>query len=246
MIQNRTIEVKHLGLIDYKEAFVIQETHYKIIVDKKKKNLTRSRDAQEPTPNYLLFCEHFPVYTLGRSGSIDHLLVDAATLQAQGITLHSVNRGGDITYHGPGQLVVYPIVDLENFYTDIYRYLRLLELSVIETLRNFNIPSTNFPGFTGVWLSEEKDKQLLDRKICAIGIRVSRWVTMHGLALNVNNDLAPFSQIVPCGIPKQVTSMKQELKRSIPMASVVEILNKSIMNQLCKTLHGTQEDAFRA
>lgn len=242
MVQNKTIEVKHLGLIDYKEALDIQEAHYSTIVDRKKKNLVLPRDVQEPTPNYLLCCEHFPVYTLGRNGSMDHLLVDNAKLQEQGIALYNVNRGGDITYHGPGQLVVYPIIDLENFCTDIYRYLRLLELSVIETLSSFNISSTNFPGLTGVWLREERNTQLLDRKICAIGIRVSRLVTMHGLALNVNNDLAPFGQIVPCGIPKQVTSMKQELKQSVPMVSVVEILKKSIMDNLYKILHGTQRD----
>ncbi|TDG93361.1 lipoyl(octanoyl) transferase LipB [Cardinium endosymbiont of Culicoides punctatus] len=232
MVENTIIEVKNLGLIAYKEALAIQEAHYQTIVDRKKKNSTLPQDEQEPTPNYLLCCEHFPVYTLGRSSSIDHLLVDNAVLQAQGIALYNVNRGGDITYHGPGQLVIYPIIDLEFFFKDIHRYLRLLESSVIETLRNFNIVSTQLPGFTGVWLNEDKNKQCAERKICAIGIRVSRWVTMHGLALNVCNDLMPFSQIIPCGIAKQVTSIQQELKKTIPMRSVEDMLTKSIINNL--------------
>ncbi|CAH2559582.1 lipoyl(octanoyl) transferase LipB [Cardinium endosymbiont of Oedothorax gibbosus] len=232
MVQNREIVVKKLGLIDYKEALAIQEACYSTIVDRKCGRFTVQQPTQSSPSGYLLFCEHPPVYTLGRSGSIGHLLVDAATLQTQAIAVYHINRGGDITYHGPGQLVVYPIVDLECFFTDIHRYLRLLEASVIETLTYFNIPSMRCPGLTGVWLKADTTTRQFDRKICAIGIRVSRWVTMHGLALNVNNDLAPFGQIIPCGIPKAVTSMQQESNKSISIMAVSYILEQIILNKL--------------
>lgn len=232
MVQNRTIVVKQLGLIDYKEALAVQEACYTTIVDQKCGRGT-AKQPNAPSPaSYLLFCEHPPVYTLGRRGSMDHLLVDAATLQAQAIALYHVNRGGAITYHGPGQLVVYPIIDLENFFTDIHRYLRLLEASVVATLAYFNIPSTCLPGLTGVWLKADKMTHPFDRKICAIGIRVSRWVTMHGLALNINNNLAPFDQIIPCGIPKAVTSMQQELNKYVSIIDVSDVLAQNILKKL--------------
>ncbi|MGI2257594.1 lipoyl(octanoyl) transferase LipB [Candidatus Cardinium hertigii] len=232
MVEHRTIIVKHLGLIDYKEALAVQEAYYKTIVDQKHARATVDQLSQSAVSNYLLFCEHPPVYTLGRMGSINHLLVDAATLATQEIALYHVNRGGDITYHGPGQLVAYPIIDLEFFFTDIQRYLRLLETSVIEMLSHFNIPSTSLPGLTGVWLKADKNSKSFDRKICSIGIRISRWITMHGLALNVNNDLAPFDQIIPCGIPKAVTSMQQELNKSISIMDVSDILAQIILKKL--------------
>ncbi|CCM10095.1 lipoate-protein ligase B [Cardinium endosymbiont cEper1 of Encarsia pergandiella] len=232
MVQNRVIMVKHLGLIDYKEALAIQEVYYKTMVDQKHPRATVDPSRQPVASSYLLFCEHPPVYTLGRGGSMNHLLVDAATLATQKITLYHVNRGGDITYHGPGQLVVYPIIDLDFFFRDIHRYLRLLEASVIEMLAHFNIPSTSLPGLTGVWLKADKNSKPFDRKICSIGIRVSRWITMHGLALNVNNELAPFDQIIPCGIPKAVTSMQQELNKSISIMDVSDILAQIILKKL--------------
>ncbi|MBX9889760.1 MAG: lipoyl(octanoyl) transferase LipB [Amoebophilaceae bacterium] len=222
---NKLIEVIELGLIDYKNGWSIQELCYHNIVNLKKK-------GQKPTPNYLIFCEHFPVYTLGRSSPSEQLFVDSAILKAQTIPLYAVNRGGGITYHGPGQLVVYPIIDLENFFTDIHRYLRLLESVVIDMLAYFHISSTTIPGLTGVWLSEDPNNNLLDRKICAMGVRVSRWVTMHGLALNVNNDLTPFNQIIPCGLSKQVTSMQTELQRALPLAVVADVLKAMLIKKL--------------
>ncbi len=232
MAASRKIVVKKLGLIDYKEALTIQESYYKMIVDQKSRHFNTNQITKTSPSGYLLFCEHPPVYTLGRRGTMDHLLVDTTTLQTQAIALYHVNRGGDITYHGPGQLVVYPIIDLDIFCTDIHRYLRLLEASVIEMLNCFNIVSTCLPGLTGVWLQEDKATKRLDRKICAIGIRVSRWVTMHGLALNVNNDLTPFDQIIPCGLPKAVTSMQQELNKSISIMTVSDILEQIFIKTL--------------
>ena len=234
MSEQRAIEIKQLGLVDYQEAVAIQESHYKAVVLHKQQN----RSLQQGTPpllpikSYLLFCQHPPVYTVGKSGSMDHLLVDTFTLQQQSMALYTVNRGGAITYHGPGQLVVYPIIDLESFCPDIHRYLRLLEEAIIDTLSYFDIPSTRLSGLTGVWLKADRTRQLPDRKICAIGIRVSKWVTMHGLALNVSNDLAPFRQIVPCGIPKQVTSMQQELNQAIAVMAVADVLQQSILRKL--------------
>jgi len=232
MVQNRVIIIKHLGLIDYKEALAMQEAHYKTMVDQKHGRAMVDPFSQPAASGYLIFCEHPPVYTLGRRGSMNHLLVDTATLARQKIALYHVNRGGDITYHGPGQLVVYPIIDLEFFFTDIHRYLRLLEASVIEILAHFNIPSTSLPGLTGVWLKADKNSKPFDRKICSIGIRVSRWITMHGLALNVNNELTPFDQIIPCGISKGVTSMQQELNKSITIMDVSDILAQIILKKL--------------
>lgn len=202
---------KDLGRIAYDEAWALQEHLHKELVAAKLWN----RDGGEPPrprKHYLLFCEHHPVYTLGKSGKLDHLLLDEEGLKSKGITFYKINRGGDITYHGPGQIVAYPIFDLDGFFTDVHRYVRTLEETVIRTLAAFNIPATRIPSYTGVWL--EGSEVLPKRKICAIGVHLSRWVTMHGLAFNVNTDLAYFRHIVPCGIDdqdKDVTSMEAEL-----------------------------------
>lgn len=226
MTQNKSIQTIRLGLIDYATAFSIQESYYNTILDIKKQNFSLNKETQQSTPNYLLFCEHLPVYTFGRGSTKDQLLVDHITLTQQSIALCDANRGGAITYHGPGQLVVYPIIDLENFFTDIYRYLRFLEQVVISVLDTFQIRSTVIPGLTGVWIPKNNENQLEDRKICVIGIKVSKWITMHGLALNVYNDLMPFMQIKPCGLSKPVTSMQQELKQTLSMPMVEKVLQE--------------------
>ncbi len=220
MLKNKTLKIVDLGFISYNEALAVQESHHAEIVACKSKNRILHKNEQISTLNYLLFCQHPPVYTIGKSGSKAHLLVTETALQLQSVPLYEVNRGGDITYHGPGQLVVYPIVDLENFYTDIHWYLRLLEEAVVALLQNFSIQATTIPGLTGVWVRSASGTSDLDRKICAIGIRVRNWVTMHGLALNVTNDLTPFGQIVPCGLKKPVTSMQQEMQQSIDIQTV--------------------------
>jgi len=176
-------------------------------------------EATEPTPNYLLFCQHPHVYTLGKSGAAQNLLLNSEGLQEKGIEFFHINRGGDITYHGPGQLVGYPIFDLENFFTDIHRYMRTIEEAVIRTLADYGLKAGRMKGLTGVWLDHEGGPK--PRKICAIGVKMSRWVSMHGFALNVNTDLAYFSYIVPCGITdKAVTSLAAELGQQIPMQQV--------------------------
>ncbi len=180
--------------------------------------------APTATTNYLLLVEHPHVYTLGKSGKPEHLLLTDNELVVHGATFHRINRGGDITYHGPGQLVGYPILDLDNFFTDIHRYLRLLEEAVIETLADYGIQAGRIAGLTGVWLDFEEGA-LNPRKICALGVKCSRWVTMHGFALNVNTDLTYFGHIVPCGITdKAVTSLQQELGRAVPMTEVQDRL----------------------
>ncbi|MBK7407592.1 MAG: lipoyl(octanoyl) transferase LipB [Saprospirales bacterium] len=202
---------KDLGRIAYEEAWELQGRLHRELVEAK---LWNRNPANPPRPrkHYLLFCEHPPVYTLGKSGKMDHLLLDEEGLREKGISFYKINRGGDITYHGPGQLVAYPIFDLDGFFTDVHRYVRALEEAVILTLHSYEIPSTREPAYTGVWL--EGDARNPKRKICAIGVHLSRWVTMHGLAFNVNTDLSFFRHIVPCGIDdkdKDVTSMAAEL-----------------------------------
>jgi len=204
---NKTVIVKDLGHKDYKTTWEYQEALFKGIVDTKIKN--RREDAQLPTDNYFLFVEHPHVYTLGKSGDMDNLLLNEAQLTEKGATFYKINRGGDITYHGPGQIVGYPILDLENFFTDIHKYLRFLEEIIILTLAEYGIKSERSPGETGVWLDVGTP---FARKICAMGVRASRWVTMHGFALNVNADLGYFDNIIPCGIRgKAVTSLNVEL-----------------------------------
>lgn len=204
---NKTIITQDLGLKDYKETWELQETLFKGIVDLKIKN--RREDTEEPTPNYFLYVTHPHVYTLGKSGSLENLLLSEKQLEEKGATFYKINRGGDITYHGPGQIVGYPIFDLENFFTDIHKYLRFLEEAIILTLQEYGLSCGRSEGETGVWLGVGTP---FARKICAMGVRASRWVTMHGFALNVNADLGYFDNIIPCGIRgKSVTSLQVEL-----------------------------------
>jgi lipoyl(octanoyl) transferase len=208
-----------LGQIDYKEAWDYQEKLFDQIIAVKRKN--RKEEIHLETQSYLLFCEHPHVYTLGKSGNESNLLVNEEYLKSRGATFHKINRGGDITYHGPGQIVGYPILDLENFFTDIHKYLRFLEEAVILTLKEYGIESSRSDGETGVWL-ESGTKNA--RKICALGVRSSRWVTMHGFAFNVNPDLDYFGNIIPCGIvDKSVTSMEKELGKKV---DIKEVKNK--------------------
>ncbi len=209
-VQNKKIEVRDLGLKDYKETWDEQERLFKEILDLKVKN--RRENTKRETPNYLLSVEHPHVYTLGKSGDISNLLINEKQLEEKGASFYKINRGGDITYHGPGQMVIYPILDLDNFFTDIHKYLRLLEEAVILVLQDFGIKAGRSEGETGVWLDVGTP---FARKICAMGVRASRWVTMHGLALNVNADLGYFDNIVPCGIKeKAVTSLNVELGKT--------------------------------
>ncbi len=221
----QTVNFIDLGLIDYKKAWDYQEEVFNKIVQTKVENRTALPDQQRPTSNYLLFCEHPHVYTLGKSGHESNLLVNDQQLKEKNATYYRINRGGDITYHGPGQIVGYPILDLDNFFTDIHKYLRFLEEMVIRTLAEYGIESGRSKGETGVWLDAEDP--LKARKICAMGVRASRWVTMHGFALNVNADLSYFGNIIPCGIvDKAVTSMDKELGIKIDQEEVKEKLKK--------------------
>ena len=204
---NKKIQLQDLGSKDYKSTWEYQEEIFKDIVDLKIKN--RREELDLPTPNYLLFVEHPHVYTLGKSGDLENLLLNEKQLKAKGATFYKINRGGDITYHGPGQIVGYPILDLENFFTDIHKYLRFLEEAIILTLEEYGLKCGRSEGETGVWLDAGTP---FARKICALGVRASRWVTMHGFALNVNVDLGYFDNIIPCGIRgKGVTSLQVEL-----------------------------------
>ena len=226
-MQNKVVEFRHLGLLDYLRALDYQEKLFKKTIDLKIKNRNQPPDAQEITPNYLLFLYHPHVYTLGKSGKEDHLLLDKKGLLEKEATYHRISRGGDITYHGPGQIVGYPILDLDNFFTDIHKYLRLLEEAVIRTLASYDMVAGRIEGLTGVWLDVNDPHKT--RKICAFGVKSSRWVTMHGLALNVNVDLEYFKNIIPCGIDdKAVTSMHQELGRLVPLNEVEDRLRQHI------------------
>lgn len=218
---NRKIHLLDLGRKDYKETWDFQEKLFKEIVDIK---LEKRNNPSLITPNHFLFVEHPHVYTLGKSGDISNLLLSEKQLEAKGATFYKINRGGDITYHGPGQIVGYPILDLENFFTDIHKYLRLLEETIILTLSEYNIIGARSEGETGVWLDVGTP---FARKICAMGVRASRWVTMHGFALNVNADLGYFDNIIPCGIRgKAVTSMHVELNSNVDEEEVKgKILN---------------------
>ena len=219
---NKTIQVHDLGLRDYKETWEFQEELFKGVVDLKIKN--RNSNSQLPTSNFLLLVEHPHVYTLGKSGDFNNLLLNEKQLEAKGATFYKINRGGDITYHGPGQIVGYPILDLENFFTDIHKYLRFLEESIILTLQEYGINSGRSEGETGVWLGVGTP---FARKICALGVRASRWVTMHGFALNVNTDLGYFDNIIPCGIRgKAVTSLNVEL--GVEKVDVAEVKAKIV------------------
>lgn len=218
---NKQLVVKDLGTKDYKECWDYQEQLFQEIVAQKANNKTLATPL--PTNNYFLFVEHPHVYTLGKSGHIENLLINEQALQDKGATFYKINRGGDITYHGPGQIVGYPILDLDNFFTDIHKYLRSLEEVIILTLADYGLKGERSEGETGVWIDVGTP---FARKICAMGVRASRWVTMHGFALNVNTDLGYFDNIIPCGIRgKAVTSLNVELaKATIPLAEVKERL----------------------
>ncbi len=222
-IMNRQIKFIDLGLMDYKEAWDYQQNLFDEIVKIKKQN--RKNNTDHKTPNYFLFVEHPHVYTLGKSGDQSNLLIDKAQLKDKKASFYKINRGGDITYHGPGQIVGYPILDLENFFTDIHKYLRFLEESVIMTLGNFGIQAERNDGKTGVWLDVNTP---FPKKICAMGVRASRWVTMHGFALNVNVELDYFNNIIPCGLSDNiVTSMNNELNKSEINIDEVKVVLKN-------------------
>ena len=216
--------------MDYNEAWSYQEELFKEVIDQKLKN--RSHNHPEPTSNYLIFCEHPHVYTLGKSGKEEHLLLDIAGLTKHEADFYRINRGGDITYHGPGQIVGYPILDLDNFFTDIHRYLRTIEEAVIETLNDYDIDGGRIEGLTGVWIDYDKKQGSHPRKICALGVKSSRWVTMHGFAFNVNTNLSYFDHIVPCGISdKAVTSLSQETGTPLDMNEVKTKLRDHLAEQ---------------
>src|SRR5260221_6259234 len=235
-ILNKETKFNDLGLIDYQNAWDYQTDLFNKILAVKSENRNRPNNEQLTTNNYLLFCEHPHVYTLGKSGDEKNLIIPGSDLSSIGASFYNINRGGDITYHGPGQIVVYPVIDLENFFTDIHVYMRTLEEAVIQTLNEFNIEAGRIKGLTGVWLDVE-DQSLpagqagKSRKICAMGVKTSRWVTMHGLALNVNTDLSYFNHIVPCGISdKAVTSMEKELNSTLDLKRVKEILRNKLVS----------------
>ena len=216
-MKNKQVRIQELGTKDFKETWDYQELLFKSILDTKIKN--RREQLSLPTDNYLLFVEHPHVYTLGKSGDLDHLLLSEEQLAEKNASFYKINRGGDITYHGPGQIVGYPILDLDNFFTDIHKYLRLLEEMIILTLAEYDLKAERSPGETGVWLDVGTP---FARKICAMGVRASRWVTMHGFALNVNANLGYFDLMIPCGIRgKAVTSLNVELgKKEVDEAEV--------------------------
>jgi lipoyl(octanoyl) transferase len=216
------VQIQDLGLIDYKVAWDLQESLLKESVELKVAN--RTNNTMHLPTNHLLFCEHPHVYTLGKSGKQEHLLLDDNQLSGVSATYYKINRGGDITYHGPGQLVMYPIIDLEQFFTDIHKYLRFLEEAVILTLKEYGLNAERYEGLTGVWMDPNSPNA---RKICAMGVKCSRWITMHGIGFNINSDLNYFQHIVPCGIDdKAVTSLEKELGRKISMLEVKQKLTK--------------------
>lgn len=224
------VRVHPLAQIDYQTAWDKQGELHKKMVAHKLANRDRNKlgEPQLPPEHHLLYVEHPPVYTLGKSGSADHLLLNEAQLNAGGFTYHKINRGGDITYHGPGQLVVYPIFDLDDFFTDVHRYVRCLEEVIIRTLNDYGIDNAyREAGYTGVWLPATE--QLPKRKICAIGVHLSRWVTMHGLAFNVNPDLGHFGNIIPCGIDesdRDVTSLSREIGQVVELTAIQPVVHR--------------------
>lgn len=230
---NKKVAYIDWGLVDYQKAWDNQEQIFNETIAVKTSN--RSDDTSVETPNRLIFCEHPHVYTLGKSGHPENLLLDEKGLIEKDATYYKINRGGDITYHGPGQIVGYPILDLDNFFTDIHLYLRTLEEAVILTLSDYGITAGRYPGYTGVWIDADNEKA---RKICALGVRCSRWVTMHGFAFNVNTNLDYFKNIVPCGIDdKDVTSMQRELGVILQMDEVKSKLKGHIATLFGMTLY---------
>lgn len=227
-ILNKKTKFIDLGLIDYKQAWDYQTDLFNQILAVKAENCNLPNNEQRITNNHLIFCEHPHVYTLGKSGDENNLLVKKEDLHTIQASYYHINRGGDITYHGPGQIVVYPVLDLENFFTDIHQYMRLLEEAVILTLKDFNVKSGRVKGLTGVWLDGDNEKA---RKICALGVKMSRWVSLHGLAFNVNVNLDYFKHIVPCGIDdKEVTSLEKELGNKQDMQAVKSFLKGNIVS----------------
>jgi lipoyl(octanoyl) transferase len=225
MVKNKQVKFEDWGLLDYQKAWDKQEEVFANTIAIKTKNRNQPEE-ETPTPNFLNFVEHPHVYTLGKSGKPENLLLDSTGLKEKQAVYYKINRGGDITYHGPGQIVGYPILDLDNFFTDIHLYLRTLEEAVILTLKDYGIEAGRYTGFTGVWIDADNEKA---RKICAMGVRCSRWVTMHGFAFNVNVDLDYFKNIVPCGIDdKDVTSMERELGEKVDIEEVKKILKNHI------------------
>lgn len=213
---NKNVFFQDLGMIDYKKAWEYQEKLFAKTLSVKSNN--RVASSPSATDNYLLFCEHPHVYTLGKSGDKKNLLVTSQYLKNTSIDFYQINRGGDITYHGPGQITGYPILDLENFFTDINKYLRLLEEAIILTLKDYNIVGIRSKGETGVWIDQKKT---ISKKICALGVRSSRWITMHGFAFNINSDLSYFENIIPCGIlHKSVTSLEKEIGAPVDLNDV--------------------------
>ena len=220
-LKMQEVKVHELGLVDYKKAWDFQNELLSRAVDIKIANRNQEKEGMIPPQHHFILCQHPAVYTLGRSGDSANLLLDKDGLEKIGAAYYKINRGGDITFHGPGQLVGYPILDLDFFFTDIHKYVRLIEESIIRTLSEFGISGMRVEGASGVWL-EETDR-LPDRKICAIGVHLRRWITMHGFALNINTNLDYFNHIVPCGIhDKEVTSMKKELGVEVDMRKVTE------------------------
>jgi lipoyl(octanoyl) transferase len=229
LFQNKKTQFIDLNLIDYKKAWDYQISLFDKILSIKAENRVAD-GAQKLTDNFLIFCEHPHVFTLGKSGKEENLLVKQEDLHTINATYYHINRGGDITYHGPGQIVGYPVVDLENFFTDIHKYMRVLEEAVIQTLKEFNIEGGRIPGLTGVWIDCQQVERA--RKICALGVKTSRWVTQHGFAFNVNSNLKYFDYIVPCGISdKAVTSLEKELGTKVDMNQVKTILKQKIADQ---------------
>lgn len=226
-MKSKKVYIGQLGTLDYKEAWDLQDVIFQHTIAQKLYNRDHPEDEKLPS-SYLLFVEHPHVYTLGKSGSEDNLIIKENDLHTIQATYYKINRGGDITYHGPGQMVFYPIMDLDQFFTDIHLYLRLLEDAVIATLAEYHIQAGRITGLTGVWI--DIDDPFKARKICAMGIRTSRWVTMHGIALNINTDLSYFNNIVPCGITyKSVTSMEKELGRKLDMQEVEQVFLKHFL-----------------
>lgn len=226
-IINKKVEFRDLGKMDYQEAWDFQESVFAKTVAKKILNRSLPKGQQEATDNFVFFVEHPHVYTLGKSGKEENLLLDESGLEKHNAKYYKINRGGDITYHGPGQLVGYPILDLDNFFTDIHKYLRFLEEAIIRTLSDYQIAAGRIEGLTGVWI--DYIEQINPRKICAMGVKSSRWVTMHGFALNVNSDLNYFSHIIPCGIDdKEVTSLSKELGGDVDLKEVKEKVKKHL------------------
>lgn len=232
---NKNTKFIDLGLIDYQKAWDYQTELFTKILSVKTENRDRPPSDQMATENYLLFCEHPHVFTLGRNGDEKNLLMKKEELASIQATYYHINRGGDITYHGPGQIVVYPVIDLENFFTDIHLYMRWLEESVIQTLDELGISSGRIQGLTGVWLNAGDESKA--RKICALGVKTSRWVTLHGLAFNVNTNLHYFDYIVPCGIEnKAVTSVKKEIGVTQDVEKIKNLLKEKIVTLFDMTL----------